>query len=730
VLFYPGIYEKIVSLAMNNKNNYIMKKLFLLGILFLFFSCKKKTEDVKTLIYPESKKSDIVDVYFGIQVPDPYRWLEETESEESKEWIRAQNELTINYLSQIPFRQKIAERLKEIWNYPKYGTPFRKGAYYYYFKNDGLQAQSVLYKLKSLDAEPEVFLDPNTLSEDGTVALGNISFNKNGTLMAYTIAGAGSDWKEILIRDVESANDLTDRLRWTKFTNIAWEGNGFYYTRYDAPQKGEELKGQNINSRVCYHQIGTDQKEDISVYADPDHPKRAFYAGTSEDESFLYIIGVDPSDNGNSLYVRKLQEANAPFITLEEGFENKFSVIDNPDDTSLLVLTNADAPKYKLLQISVINPDCRKIIIPEKEDVLNSVQIAGTFLITSYMHDAYSKAFVFELNGKLKHEIKFPVPGSLASFSGEKEDNTAFYSFSSFTYPPGIYTYNIKENKAELYKSSEINFNTDNYETKQVFYESMDGTRVPMFIVHKKGIKLNGENPTLLYGYGGFNVSLMPSFSVSNLIFLENGGVFAQANIRGGGEYGKAWHEAGTRLNKQNVFDDFIYAAKYLINQKYTSPAKLAIRGGSNGGLLVAACFIQRPDLFKVALPAVGVLDMLRYHKFTIGYHWAPDYGTSEDSAEFHALYKYSPLHNLKENVEYPATLITTADHDDRVFPAHSFKFAAALQAHHTGTNPVLIRIEEKAGHGAGKPTEKIIEEAADMWAFTFQNLGIIPGYE
>lgn len=685
-------------------------------------SCNQIQE--KTLEYPVTLKVDTIDIYHGVEIADPYRWLEDDNSDSTKAWVEKQNKLTNAYLAEIPFRQKIEDRLTQIWDYPKYGLPFKKGDYWYFYKNDGLQPQYVVYQMKSLDGEPEVFLDPNTFSEDGTVSLSGLSFSKDGKLCTYSLSTGGSDWREIFVMEVDSMKKLDDHLKWIKFSGMSWYKDGFYYSRYDEPKEGDELKGVNENSKVFYHKAGTPQSEDELVYEDKEHPMYSWNMGTTEDEKFIILSGNNPSARGNSIYFKKAGDPKAEFIAIQEDFDHNTWVLDNEGD-ELFVMTNKDAPKNKVFKFNVNSPEKIKEVLPQTTDVLSNVEMVGGKLLVSYMHDASSKAYVYDLEGSLVHQIDLPGIGSISGFSGEKESDIAFYSFTSFTYPSMAFKYDIKENKSEIFRESGIDFDIDQYETKQVFYESKDGTKVPMFIVHKKGLELNGQNPTLLYGYGGFNISLTPYFSISNLILLENGGVYALPNIRGGGEYGEEWHEAGMQLNKQNVFDDFIAAAEYLIDNGYTSKEKLAIRGGSNGGLLVGACMTQRPDLFQVAIPQVGVMDMLRYHKFTIGYYWVPDYGSSDDQEQFENLIKYSPLHNIKDGTCYPATIITTADHDDRVVPAHSFKFAAELQSKQSCTNPTLIRIESKAGHGAGKSTEKIIEEATDLWAFMFYNIGL-----
>ncbi|GAB4312010.1 MAG: prolyl oligopeptidase family serine peptidase [Bacteroidales bacterium] len=688
-------------------------------------------EKIKPAPYPETRKVDTVDDYFGTPVADPYRWLEDDNSPETAEWVKAQNEVTFGYLEQIPFRSSIRKRLEQIWDYPKYGAPFREGEYYYFFKNDGMQNQSVLYRVKELGDEPELFFDPNALSEDGTVALSSFSFSKDGRLFGYSISRSGSDWSEIFVRDAVTGTDLEDHLEWVKFSGISWFGDGFFYSRYDKPAEGDELSAANKNHKVFYHKIGQPQQMDVLVYKNDENPNRMYWAQTTEDESWL-ILNESEGTSGNALWVRKTSDPEGDFILLAEGFDNEYGVVDNIGDF-LLVRTNLDAPRWRLVLVnpSQPQPENWKEIIPESDNVLESVALAGSRIMAGYLKNATSVVQVFDLDGKYLYDVDLPGIGSLSGFSARMEDNEAFYGFTSFTFPTTIYHYDVNGNKSEVLFAPEIDFDVNAYETHQVFYKSKDGTEVPMFIVHRKGLKKNGKNPTYLYGYGGFNISLTPNFSITRLILLENGFVFAMPNLRGGGEFGEEWHEAGTKMKKQNVFDDFIAAADYLINEGYTSPAHLAIAGGSNGGLLVGATMTQRPDLFAVALPAVGVMDMLRYHLFTIGWAWASDYGRSDDSEEmFRYLYSYSPLHNIREGVSYPATLITTADHDDRVVPAHSFKFAATLQEKQAGDKPVLIRIDVKAGHGGGKPTAKIIDEYTDVWSFLFYNLGVEPNYD
>ncbi len=699
-----------------------MLKTLLLIALFLF-----RTNLVAQFHYPETKKVDVVDNYHGTKVADPYRWLEDDYSEETKAWVTEQNKVTFAYLESIPFREKIRERFTQIFNYPKYSAPIKAGEKYYFFKNDGLQNQSVMYVKNDINAEAKVFFDPNKLSEDGTKSLTTISFSDDGKYFAYGVSTGGSDWNKFFVMDAETGKQLSDHLKWIKFSGIAWKGNGFYYNRFPEPA-GSELSTKNEFSRVYYHKIGDKQQNDLLVYEDNDRPNRGFSAQTTDDERFLIIYFREGTSN-NGFMVKDLSDPNGKFITITDDLKNNYSVLDNIDD-KLLVRTDYNAPNYRLVLVDPKNParENWKDILPEKKDVLQGVRIIGGKLIATYMQDVAHHVYLFDLSGNPEGEIELPSLGTVG-FSGKRNENIAFYTFTSFTYPGTIFKFDVSTKKSELYQQIELDFDFENYETKQVFYESKDGTKVPMFIVHKKGLKLDGNNPTYLYAYGGFNASMLPSFSTSRLMLLENNGVFALANIRGGGEYGEAWHKAGMLEKKQNVFDDFIAAAEYLIKEGYTSPSKLAIAGGSNGGLLIGAVINQRPELFKVALPAVGVMDMLRYHKFTIGYYWAVEYGSSDDPEQFEYLYAYSPLHNIREGLNYPATLVTTADHDDRVVPAHSFKYIAELQSKYNGENPVMIRIETQAGHGAGKPTSKIIEEVADVWSFVFYNLGVTPKY-
>ncbi|HIK28904.1 MAG: prolyl oligopeptidase family serine peptidase [Oscillatoriaceae bacterium SKW80] len=682
----------------------------------------------KPLTYPESHKVEQVDDYHGIKVPDPYRWLENLESEETKAWIEAQNQVTFSFLSEIPAREQIKQRLTKLWDYEKYSIPFKEGNRYFYYKNDGLQNQSVLYTLTSLDDEPRVLLDPNLLSEDGTVALTGIAISKDGKLLAYGISKSGSDWQEWKVRDIETGEDLSDHLQWIKFSGASWthDSQGFFYSRYDEPNEATQFEDVNYYQKLFYHRLGTPQSEDILIYHRAEQKEWGFSGSVTEDGRYLIISVWRGTDTKNLVFYKDLTEPNGKVVELISFFEAKYSFIDN-DGSVFWFQTDLDAPRGRVIAIDTKNPERERWqeIIPQAAETLEGVGLLNNQFVTAYLKDAHTQIKIFDLSGSFIKEIELPGIGSVDGFSGKRYDTETFYSFTSFTTPTTIYRYDMVTGESTIFRQPKVDFNPEDYETKQIFYNSKDGTRVPMFITHKKGIKLDGNNPTYLYGYGGFNVSLTPSFSVSVLVWMELGGVYAMPNLRGGGEYGEEWHQAGMKQNKQNVFDDFIAAAEWLIDNKYTSPEKLAIGGGSNGGLLVAACMIQRPDLFAAALPAVGVMDMLRFHKFTIGWAWCSEYGNPDDPEDFKTLYAYSPLHNLKPGTAYPATMITTAERDDRVIPAHSFKFAAALQAAHAGDNPVLIRIETKAGHGAGKPTAKIIEEAADKWAFLVRALDI-----
>jgi prolyl oligopeptidase len=682
----------------------------------------------KSLIYPTISRSNQVDEYHGTIVADPYRVLEDPDTEETKAWIEGQNEVTFTYLNEIPAREDIKQRLTKLWDYEKYGTPFKEGDNYFYFKNDGLQNQSVLYTLPTLDKQPRVLLDPNKLSEDGTVALSGIAISENGQLLAYGLSSSGSDWQEWKVRDITTGADLQDHLQWIKFSGASWthDHQGFFYSRYDEPNEKTKLEDVNYYQKLYYHQIGTPQSEDILIYHRPEQKEWGFGGSVTEDGKYLIISVWLGTDSKNLVFYKDLTNPQSEVIELINKFEADYSFIGN-DNNVFYFRTDLNAPKGKVIAIDIQNHTSEDWteIIPQVVETLESVSILNNQFVADYLQDAHSQIKIFDLQGNLIREVELPGIGSASGFSGKRHDTETFYSFTSFTTPGTIYRYDMKTGKSEIFRQPQVDFNADDYETKQIFYTSKDGTKLPMFITHKKGIKLDGNNPTYLYGYGGFNISLTPSFSVSLLIWLEMGGVYAVPNLRGGGEYGEEWHQGGMKEKKQNVFDDFITAAEWLITNKYTQPVKLAIGGGSNGGLLVGACMTQRPDLFGAALPAVGVLDMLRFHKFTIGWAWVPEYGSAENAEDFPILSAYSPLHNLKPGTAYPATLITTADHDDRVVPAHSFKFAAALQAAHSGDAPVLIRIETKAGHGAGKPTTKIIEEAADKWGFLVRVLGI-----
>jgi prolyl oligopeptidase len=678
--------------------------------------------------YPTSNKIGQVDIYHGIEVADPYRWLEDPDSEETKAWVEAQNQLTFGYLAQIPDREKIKQRVTQLWNYEKYGIPFKEGDRYFYFKNDGLQNQSVLYTLESLEATPQVLLDPNTLSEDGTVALSGLSISEDGKLMAYGLSSAGSDWVEWYVRDVETGKDFDDHLKWVKFSGASWthDRQGFFYSRYDEPNEATKHEDVNYFQKLFYHRLGTPQSEDVLIYHRPDRKEWGFSGGVTEDGRYLIISVWLGTESKNLVFYKDLEDPNAEVVELISEFEASYGFIDN-DNTTFWFRTDLDAPRGRVIAIDISNPSKEnwQEIIPQTEETLEGVGLLNNQFVADYLKDARSQIKIFNLDGSCDREVILPGIGSAGGFGGKRYDTETFYTFTSFTTPATIYRYDMVTGESSIFRQPSVDFNPQDYETKQIFYHSKDGTKIPMFITHKRGLLLDGNNPTILYAYGGFNISLTPSFSVSNLVWMENGGVYAVPNLRGGGEYGEEWHQAGTKLKKQNVFDDFIAAAEWLIENQYTSSEKLAISGGSNGGLLVGACMTQRPDLFAAALPAVGVMDMLRFHKFTIGWAWCSEYGSAENEAEFKALYAYSPLHNLKPGTAYPATMITTADHDDRVVPAHSFKFAAALQEAHQGDNPVLIRIETKAGHGSGKPTSKIIEEIADRGSFLAEILKI-----
>ncbi len=679
--------------------------------------------------YPTTATVDTIDRYFDANVPDPYRWLEDDNSSQTAEWVTAQNKLTFGYLDQIPFREKIKERLQSLWNYERVSAPFREGEYYYFSKNDGLQAQSILYRKASLDAEPEVFLDPNKFSEDGTVSLAGIYFSEDGSHCAYLTSTSGSDWRTIYVMDTQTKALLADKIDYAKFTGAAWKGTeGFFYSTYDRPKEEDALSGMNMHHKVYYHKIGTPQSEDQIVFGDREVKARYVGASVSEDSRYL-IVSAAISTSGNALYLKDLSNSSSDFVEIVADYENDHDFLYNEGST-LFFRTNYQAPKGKVVTVDAQNPARQnwQDLIPEADHVLRGVGFAGQKMFVSYLQDAATRVYQHTLTGEREREIELPTIGSASGFSGKRDDTEIFYTFTSFTYPTSVYRYQIADGSSARYQQPTVDFQPDAYQVKQVFYTSKDGTKVPMFIVHKKGLAMDGQNPTYLYSYGGFNISLTPSFSIAQIFWLEQGGIYAMPNIRGGGEYGKAWHEAGTQLQKQNVFDDFIAAAEYLKAEGYTNTQRLAIAGGSNGGLLVGATMTQRPDLCSVAIPAVGVLDMLRYHRFTAGAGWIRDYGCADSSQAMFAYLKgYSPVHNVREGVRYPATLVKTADHDDRVVPAHSYKFIAELQAKHQGDNPVMIRIDTKAGHGAGKSTEQVINEWSDTYAFIYQNMGIDP---
>jgi prolyl oligopeptidase len=687
-------------------------------------------DDIPKLTYPETKRGEVVDDYFGTKIPDPYRWLEDDNAPEVAAWVEAENKVTFGYLNQIPYRQQIKERLTKLLNYPKYSAPARRGDWFFFTKNDGLQNQNVWYRQKGLDGAPELLIDPNKLSADGTSRLVSPSFSKAGKYLSYGVSEGGSDWNEFYVLDVTSKKALADHLEWVKFSGASWRGDeGFYYNRYPAPPAGKKMSTKNEFQKVYYHKIGTPQSDDKLVYEDNEHPQRRQSIGVTEDQRFE-ILGVSDSSagkRGNSVFFRELTQGDKPFtpIVAEIG-DDSYGIIDDPNG-KFLIETDHSAPNGKVVLYDPKDSSW-KDVLPERPEPLESTSSAGGKLFVTYLKDVTTRAYVYSLDGKLENEIQLPGLGSSGGFGGRDDDKFVFYSFTSFNYPPTIFKYDIATKKSSVFRTVDIpGFKAADYEVKQVFYTSKDGTRVPMFLTYKKGLKLDGNNPTVLYGYGGFNITTNPSFSALRIALLEQGVVYASANIRGGGEYGEKWHEAGTKLKKQNVFDDFIGAAEYLIAQKYTSPGKLAIHGGSNGGLLVGACSNQRPELFKAVIEQAGVMDMLRFHKFTIGAAWISDYGSSEQNeAQFKALYAISPIHNVKPGTKYPATLITTADHDDRVVPAHNFKYAAALQAAQGGPNPILIRIDTKSGHGASSTTKQL-EQTADLYSFIFYNLGVTP---
>ena len=676
------------------------------------------------IIYPQTAKDATVDEYFGVKVSDPYRWLENDTSAQTAAWVEAENKVTNTYLQKIPFRGKLLKRLTELSSYEKVGAPSKHHGKWYFSRNDGLQNQYVIYVKDQLDGEARVFLDPNKLSSDGTVALKSLSFSHNGRWAAYAISRSGSDWQEFFVIDLMTGELTDDHIEWAKFSRAAWQGDGFYYSAYDRPTDGKEFSNVNAGHKIYYHKMGTPQSQDVLFYQNPTQPMRFYEVDVNEDETIIYLY-ESGAGAGNNLFVRFLRQKDSQFIQLTDNMDYQYNPIYNEGD-KIYLYTNYGAPKGRIMTADIRKPGINdwQELIPEQKNMLSFANVINRQLILTYNQDASDHAFIYDLDGKLRHEVKLPMVGSV-DFTGNEKQPECFYTFASFTMPGTIYRYDMDKNESILYAQPNVKFKQQDYESQQIFFESKDGTRVPMFITYKKGLKRNGKNPVYLYGYGGFNIALGPGFSATRIPFLEKGGIYAQVNLRGGSEYGEAWHLAGTKMQKQNVFDDFISAAEYLIREGYTSKQKLAIVGGSNGGLLVGACMTQRPDLYKVAIPQVGVMDMLRYHKFTIGWNWASDYGTSDDSKEmFEYLKGYSPLHNLKPGISYPATLVTTADHDDRVVPAHSFKFAATLQECHKGPNPVLIRIDTKAGHGGGKPLAKVLEEQADIYSFILYNMG------
>ncbi len=705
------------------KHTYI--SLLLLLMIMLNLSCGPKSKRPQ---YPSTRQDATVDTYFGQTVADPYRWLEDDRSPQTEAWVEAQNLVTQSFLSRIPFRDTIKARLTRVWNYKKEGTPVRKGEYYFVSRNDGLQNQSVLYVKKGENGEERMLLDPNTLSDDGTVALANYSFSEDGSYMAYAISRGGSDWQEIFVKEVSSGEELKDHLEWVKFSGISWlNEKGFYYSRYDSPSKGDELTNVNEYQQVYFHQLGEGQESDRLIFKDKDHARRNYTAEVDDAGKHLLVYGSESTSN-NSLMIKVIGSSDVWQIA-DSTFENESAYLGTVKNR-YWVLTNYEAPRYRVMAIDPRNPALEnwKEVIPEQDHVLQSVFLSQSFAIAQYMVDAEAHLEVFNLNGKKEYDLSLPGPGSVPSFQAIRKSDVVWFGFTSYAVPDRVYRYDLTTREMKVAFESDVDFEGSQYETNLVFVEAGDGAQIPLHIVHKKGVVLDGNNPLLLYGYGGFNVVYQPRFDVRLVPWLENGGVYVNAHIRGGGEYGDDWHQAGTKLNKQQVFDDFIFVAEKLIEMGYTNPRRLAVKGGSNGGLLVGAVVNQRPDLFQVALPAVGVMDMLRYHLFTIGWAWAGDYGRSDDSEEmFRYLYGYSPLHNIRSDVEYPATMVFTADHDDRVVPAHSFKYIATLQEKYKGEHPMLIRIETKAGHGAGKPVSKQIEEVSDEWAFTFYNMGIVP---
>src|SRR5256714_2719698 len=695
------------------------------ALIVCLFTAGITQQMLKPNSYPPARKSDQVDDYHGVKVADPYRWLEDLDSEETRSWVEAENKLSFAFLGSIPQRDVIKDRLTNLWNYEKYGIPRKESNRYFYSRNSGLQNQAVLYTVTSLEAQPQMVLDPNTLSPDGTVALSGLEVSPDGKLLAYSLSASGSDWQEWKVRDVQTGKDLSDDLKWVKFSGASWtrDGKGFFYSRYDE-RKNDALKGTNYFQKVYYHKLGTPQAEDVLVYERPDQKDWLLFGNVTEDGNYLIITVNQGTDVKSRVYYKDLKAKDAQVVKLLDDFDAAYTFIAN-DGPRFWFQTDLQSPRGKIIEIDMTNPTRSnwKVVVPESKETLQATTFVDHKFVLNYLKDAYTQVKIYDTTGKLVNEVAFPGIGSAEGFGGKATDKETFYSFTSFTTPTTIYRYDMTTSKSTVFRQPKVDVNPADYETKQVFYTSKDGTKVPMFITHKKGLKLDGTNPTYLYGYGGFSISLTPAFSVGNLVWMEMGGVYAQPSLRGGGEYGEEWHQAGMKLKKQNVFDDFIAAAQWLIDNKYTSTPKLAIGGGSNGGLLVGAALTQRPDLFGAALPAVGVMDMLRFQNFTIGWAWVSDYGSSANPDEFKALYAYSPLHNIKAGTSYPPTLITTADHDDRVWPGHSFKFAATLQAAQAGSAPILIRIETKAGHGAGKPTSKIIEDLADRWAFLVKTL-------
>ena len=698
-----------------------MKKL----ILMMMATMATTAVSAQGLQYPKAVKDGTVDEYFGVKVADPYRWLENDTSAQTAAWVEAENKVTNAYLKKIPFRGKLLSRLTELANYEKVSAPRKRHGKWYFSKNDGLQNQYVIYVMDKLGGEPRVFLDPNKLSDDGTVALKGLYFSNNGKYAAYNISRSGSDWEEIFVIDLKTGQLTDDHIEWAKFTSAAWKGDGFYYSAYDAPEKGKEFSNVNSGHKIYYHKIGTPQSEDVLFYQNAAYPRRFYYVDINESETKMYLFEAG-AGSGNNLYVRDLRQPESQFIQMTSNMDFIYNPVYDDGD-KIYIYTNNGAARGHIMTADIHQPgiDNWQELIPEQESVLSDVKVINRQFFLTYQKDASDHAYLYGLDGQMKHEIKLPSVGSVG-FTGDEKEPECFYTFTSFTIPGTIYRYDMAKNESSLYASPKVKFRQDDYTSEQVFFQSKDGTRIPMFLTYRKGLKRNGKNPVFLYGYGGFNISLDPNFSSNRIPFLENGGIYAQVSLRGGHEYGEEWHLAGTKMQKQNVFDDFIAAAEWLISERYTSKDYLAIVGGSNGGLLVGACMTQRPDLYRVAIPQVGVMDMLRYHKFTIGWNWASDYGTSEDSKEmFEYLKGYSPLHNLKPGTSYPATLVTTADHDDRVVPAHSFKFAATLQECNQGNNPVLIRIDTKAGHGGGKPLAKVLEEQADIYGFILYNMGM-----